>query len=185
MNEYQINLLASLDGLTHITKQAVLSHSGTLEGLERNGNPIPTLEDYKGLELQALAENAPITLKINELMEEFKSTARLTDNALLERIAKAVEPDQEAISKASYEREYDRLKQAYENADSIREATDIFNELSDLETNGVRPVMEVPKKIVPTVGEISAMGVSQVSELLTEFPDAESQRIILDAIQDC
>lgn len=186
MNEYQTELFNSIQsaGLSEVSASAILENSSVLEAIERHGAAIPSVEEYKQAELEALASGTPITLAMNELIsgykQKFDSLSNARQEQLLERIVEKVAPPENA-----FQTRMEELQQALDNelaSGSVERATSIYNELSELSEMGELPSYEKPKKTLPSDQDIYAMGASEVTALLREFP--EHTRHILDIIND-
>ncbi|MFB5232187.1 hypothetical protein [Enterococcus faecium] len=185
MNEYQTQLFNEIQsaGLSEVSASAILENSGVLEAIERHGAAIPSVEEYKQAELEALASGTPITLAMNELIDGYKQKFDSLSNArqeqLLERIVEKVAPQENA-----FQERMEELETAFNNelaSGSVERATSIYNELESLSEMGELPY-EKPKKTLPSDQDIAKMSVSQVSKLLHDFP--EHTRHILDIIND-
>lgn len=186
MNEYQTELFNNIQsaGLSEVSASAILENSGVLEAIERHGAAIPSLEEYKQAELEALASGTPITLAMNELINGYKSKfdslSNVRQEQLLERIVEKVAPPENA-----YQERINQLETAFNTelqSGSVERATELYNELESLSEMGELPSYEKPKKTFPSDQEIYAMGASEVTALLREFP--EHTRHILDIIND-
>ncbi|HIB1799048.1 hypothetical protein EGW53_09225 [Enterococcus faecium] len=186
MNEYQTELFNNIQsaGLSEVSASAILENSGVLEAIERHGAAIPSVEEYKQAELEALASGTPITLAMNELIggykQKFDSLSNARQEQLLERIVEKVAPPENA-----FQERINQLETAFNTelqSGSVERATELYNELESLSEAGKLPSYEKPKKTLPSDQEIAAMGVSQQSALLYEFP--EHSRHILEVIQE-
>lgn len=186
MNEYQTELFNNIQsaGLSEVSASAILENSGVLEAIERHSAAIPSMEEYKQAELEALASGTPITLAMNELIggykQKFDSLSNVRQEELLKKIASRVAPPENA-----YQERVEELQQALDNelaSGSVERATSIYNELESLSEAGALPSYEKPTPTLPSDQEIAKMSVSQVSKLLHDFP--EQSRHILDIIND-
>ncbi|MET2118330.1 hypothetical protein [Enterococcus faecium] len=186
MNEYQTELFNNIQsaGLSEVSASAILENSGVLEAIERHGAAIPSLEEYKQAEIEALASGTPITLAMNELIsgykQKFDSLSNARQEQLLERIVEKVAPPEN-----KYQERMESLQQALDNelaSGSVERATELYNELDNLSEIGELPTYEKPTPQLPSDQEIARMTVSQVSKLLHDFP--EHSRHILDIIND-
>ncbi|EPE2437883.1 hypothetical protein ACSHAM_002577 [Enterococcus faecium] len=186
MNEYQTELFNNIQsaGLSEVSASAILENSGVLEAIERHGAAIPSVEEYKQAELEALASGTPITLAMNELIggykQKFDSLSNARQEQLLERIVEKVAPPENA-----FQERINQLETAFNTelqSGSVERATELYNELESLSEAGKLPSYEKPKKTLPSDQEIYAMGASEVTALLREFP--EHTRHILDIIND-
>ncbi|MDT2363447.1 hypothetical protein P6Z29_12525, partial [Enterococcus faecium] len=65
------------------------------------------------------------------------------------------------------ERDYER---AFETG-RVEEATQIFNQMEELESDGVLPATEEPRMNRMNASDVVARGVSFVTEYLNNFPD--------------
>lgn len=186
MNEYQTELFNNIQsaGLSEVSASAILDHSGVLEAIERHGAAIPSVEEYKQAELEALASGTPITLAMNELIsgykQKFDSLSKARQEQLLERIVEKVAPQENA-----FQARMEDLQQALDNelaSGSVERATSIYNELENLSEMGELPSYEKPTPQLPSDQDIARMNVSQATKLLHDFP--EHTRHILDILND-
>lgn len=186
MNEYQTELFNNIQsaGLSEVSASAILENSGVLEAIERHGAAIPSVEEYKQAELEALASGTPITLAMNELIsgykQKFDSLSNVRQEQLLERIVEKVAPPEN-----TYQERINQLETAFNTelqSGSVERATELYNELSELSEAGALPSYEKPTPTLPSDQDISKMNVSQVSKLLHDFP--EHSRHILDILND-
>ncbi|HFJ8813376.1 MULTISPECIES: hypothetical protein [Enterococcus] len=171
-------------GLNEISIAAIMEHSGTLEGISKHGGNVPTVSDFQEAELKAFRESTPLTLAIDEMVESYKKDFQALSNvrqeALLEKIAEKVAPPENA-----FQERINQLETAFNTelqSGSVERATELYNELESLSEMGELPTYEKPKKTLPSNQEIYAMGASEVTALLREFP--EHTRHILDIIND-
>ncbi len=99
---------------------------------------------------------------------------------LLERIVEKVAPPENAYQDVSTN--WKQPSDTELQSGSVERATELYNELESLSEMGELPSYEKPKKTFPSDQEIYAMGASEVTALLREFP--EHTRHILDIIND-
>ncbi|EOZ5988400.1 hypothetical protein ACQUM9_002620 [Enterococcus faecium] len=186
MNEYQTELFNNIQsaGLSEVSASAILENSGVLEAIERHGVAIPSVEEYKQAELEALASGTPITLAMNELISGYKSKfdslSNVRQEELLEKIASRVAPPENA-----YQERVEDLQQALDNelaSGSVEKATELYNELENLSEMGELPSYEKPVPQLPSDQDIARMNVSQATALLREFPEHTTH--ILNILND-
>lgn len=187
MNNFREELESKIKaaGLNEVSSAAILENSGVLEAIERHGAAIPSMGEFQSAELTALREGTPITLAMNELIsgykQKFESLSNVRQEELLNRIAEKVAPPDNA-----YQERIEQLETAFQkelqSGGSVEKATELYNSLEALQQEGAIPSYKAPKKTLPSDQEIAAMGVSQQSALLYEFP--EHSRHILEVIQE-
>ena len=83
MNKYQEELKSRIQsaGLSEVSAYAILENSGVLEAMERHGSAIPSMEEFKAVELEAITNATPITLAINELIDGYKQAFNATSKS--------------------------------------------------------------------------------------------------------
>lgn len=182
MNSFNYDLYKSLEGrVSQITLTAILEESGTLEGIERSGGKVPTLEEYREAEKKAVENVTPITMEIQELINGYRkqhvegSTVR--QEKILERIAAKLAPEPSEADRVA-EKIAD-LTKAMREAEHVEEAISMANEITELEEFGL-PAYEVFKPELPSNEEIARMDVNQATALVNQFPEHTSK--ILDIV---
>ena len=180
MNKYQEELKSRIQsaGLSEVSAYAILENSGVLEAMERHGSAIPSMEEFKAVELEAITNATPITLAINELIDGYKQAFNATSNVrqeeILSRIADKLAPEVDPLAE-----QLKHLSQTYENElqhGSVETATDLYNQIQDLRANGM--VQESPETMPKmSAKEVTARGISFVTEYLHEYPEQANEII--------
>lgn len=182
MNSFNYDLYKSLEGrVSQITLTAILEESGTLEGIERSGGKVPTLEEYREAEKKAVENVTPITMEIQELINDYRKQhvegSTIRQEKLMERIAERLAPEPSEVDRVA--EKIANLTKAMHEAEYVEEAISLANEITDLEEFGL-PTYEEFKPELPSDEEIARMNVNQATALVNQFP--EHTRHILDVV---
>ncbi len=183
MNSFNYDLYKSLEGrVSQITLTAILEESGTLEGIERSGGKVPTLEEYREAEKKAVENVTPITMEIQELINGYRKQhvegSTIRQEKLIERIAERLAPEPSEADRVA--EKIANLSKAMQETESVEEAISLANEITDLEEFGLPTYEEFIKPELPSDEEISRMDVNQATTLVNQFPEHTSK--ILDII---
>ena len=155
----------------------------TREAIRSNAESIKLLMNHEILSQERLAElvkdietdnnNVPKEYLMKEALQEMRESHSLTVQSALasnmEKMANVIAPKANPVSErmAMLERDYER---AFETG-RVEEATQIFNEMELLESDGVLPATEEPRMNRMAASDVVARGVSFVTEYLNNFPD--------------
>lgn len=155
----------------------------TREAIRANAESIKLLMNHEVLSQERLAElvkdietdanNVPKEYLMKEALQEMRESHSLTIQSALasnmEKVANVIAPQANATHDMmeKLERDYER---AFENG-RVEEATQLFNQMEELECGGVLPATEEPQMNRMEASEVVSRGVSFVTEYLNNFPD--------------
>lgn len=155
----------------------------TREAIRSNAESIKLLMNHEILSQERLAElvkdietdnnNVPKEYLMKEALQEMRESHSLTVQTALasnmEKMANVIAPKANPVRERMEE-----LERAYSRAfetGRVEEATQIFNQMEELESVGSLPATEEPRMNRMEPSEVVAHGVSFVTEYLNNFPD--------------